>query len=90
MISNIAFTAVHQQLIYSVTVAFYNYAAAQARLATATQSLKNARDVQDVTEDRNKAASGRSPRSPRPARVTRRPIWLWYRRPGGHRTPISP
>jgi outer membrane protein len=42
VISNIAFTAVHQELIYSVTVAFYNYAAAQARLATATQSLKNA------------------------------------------------
>jgi outer membrane protein len=52
VISNIAFTAVHQQLIYSVAVAFYNHAAAQARLATATQSLKNAHDVQAAAEDR--------------------------------------
>ena len=42
VISNIAFTAAHQQLIYSVALAFYNHAAAQARLDTATQSLKNA------------------------------------------------
>jgi len=52
VISNIAFTAVHQQLIYSVAVAFYNHAAAQARLATVTQSLKNAHDVQAAAEDR--------------------------------------
>jgi outer membrane protein len=54
VISNIAFTVAHQQLIYSVTVAFYNHAAAQARLVTATQSLKNARDVQAAAEDRYK------------------------------------
>jgi outer membrane protein len=54
VISNIAFTAAHQQLIYSVAVAFYNQAAAQARLATATQSLKNAKDVQAAAEDRYK------------------------------------
>ena len=52
VISNIAFTAVHQQLIYSVALAFYNHASAQARLATATQSLKNAQDVQAAVEDR--------------------------------------
>jgi outer membrane protein len=52
VISNIAFTAAHQQLIYSVTLAFYSHAAAQARLATATQSLKNARAVQAAAEDR--------------------------------------
>lgn len=52
VISNIAFTTAHQQLIYSVTLAFYNHAAAQARLTTATQSLKNARDVQAAVEDR--------------------------------------
>lgn len=52
VISNIAFTAAHQQLIYSVSLAFYSHAAAQARLATATQSLKNARAVQAAAEDR--------------------------------------
>jgi outer membrane protein len=54
VVSNIAFTTAHQQLIYSVTLAFYNHAAAQARLATATQSLKNAKDVQAAAEDRYK------------------------------------
>jgi outer membrane protein len=52
VISNIAFTAAHQQLIYSITLAFYAHAAARARLATATQSLKNARVVQAAAEDR--------------------------------------
>jgi outer membrane protein len=52
VISNIAFTAVHQQLIYSISLAFYTHAAARARLATATQSLKNARAVQAAAEDR--------------------------------------
>src|SRR6202012_5916861 len=52
VISNIAFTAAHQQLIYNVSLAFYGNAAARARLVTATQSLKNARDVQAAAEDR--------------------------------------
>jgi outer membrane protein len=52
VISNIAFTAAHQQLIYGVALAFYAHAAAQARLATATQSLKNAHIVQAAAEDR--------------------------------------
>lgn len=58
VISNIGFTAVHQQLIYSVAVAFYKDAAAQARLTTATQSLKNAQDVQAAAEDRYKHGFG--------------------------------
>jgi outer membrane protein len=58
VISNIAFTAVHQQLIYSVAVAFYSHAAAQAHLTTATQSLKNAQDVQAAAEDRYKHGFG--------------------------------
>jgi outer membrane protein len=57
-ISNIAFTVAHQQLIYSVALAFYNHAAAGARLTTATQSLKNARDVQAAAEDRYGHAIG--------------------------------
>ncbi len=58
VISNIAFTAAHQQLIYSVTVAFYNHTAAQVRLTTATQSLYNAKDVQAAADDRYKHGIG--------------------------------
>jgi outer membrane protein len=58
VISNIAFTAAHQRLIYSVTLAFYNRSAAQARFKTATQSLKNAQDVQAAAEDRYKHSIG--------------------------------
>jgi outer membrane protein TolC len=52
VISNIAFTAAHQQVIYSVALAFYAHAAARARLVTAIQSLNNARAVQAAAEDR--------------------------------------
>jgi outer membrane protein len=52
LISNIAFTETHQQLIYNVGLAYYALAAAQARLATATDSLKNAQAVQASAEDR--------------------------------------
>jgi len=57
-ISNIAFTAAHQQVIYDVTLAFYAHAAAQARLATAIQSLKNAHSVQAAAEDRARHGIG--------------------------------
>jgi outer membrane protein len=43
VISNIGFTAAHQQLIYDVSSAFYANAAARARVGNAVQSLKNAR-----------------------------------------------
>jgi outer membrane protein TolC len=55
---NIAFTAAHQQVIYNVTLAFYAHAADQARLATATQSLKSAQAVQAAAEDRYKHGIG--------------------------------
>jgi outer membrane protein TolC len=58
VISNIAFTAAHQQVIYSVALAFYAHAAAQARLATATQSLKNAQAVQAAAEERTRQGIG--------------------------------
>jgi outer membrane protein TolC len=50
--SNIAFTAAHQQVIYNVSLAFYSYAAARARLAAAEKSLKDAEEVQVAAEDR--------------------------------------
>jgi outer membrane protein TolC len=52
VISNIAFTAAHQQLIYNVSLAFYVNAAARAHLTAATQSLANAKAVQAAGEDR--------------------------------------
>ena len=58
VVSNIAFTAVHQQLIHRVATAFYDHAAAEARLATASQSLKNAEAVQTAAENRYKHGVG--------------------------------
>jgi outer membrane protein TolC len=57
-ISNIAFTAAHQQVIYNVSLAFYADAAARARLATALKSLRDADDVQAAAEDRYKRGIG--------------------------------
>jgi outer membrane protein len=57
-ISNIAFTAAHQQVIYNVSLAFYADAAARARLATALKSLRDAEDVQAAAEDRYKRGIG--------------------------------
>lgn len=52
VISNIAFNAVHQQVIYDVSLAFYANAAARSRVDTAIRSLKNAQDVQAAAEER--------------------------------------
>ena len=58
IISNIAFNATHQQIIYDVSVAFYINAAARARAGTASQSLRNAQDVEAAANDRYKNAVG--------------------------------
>jgi outer membrane protein len=58
IVSNIAFNATHQQIIYDVSVAFYANTAAQARAAAASQSLKNAQDVEAAANDRYKNAIG--------------------------------
>ena len=58
IISNIAFNATHQQIIYDVSVAFYANAAARARAATTSQSLKDAQDVEAAANDRYKNAIG--------------------------------
>ena len=52
IISNIGFTAAHQQVIYEVSTAFYAFAAQRERLKTANQSLKNAQSIQAAAEDR--------------------------------------
>jgi outer membrane protein len=58
VISNIAFNAAHQQVIYNVTLAFYTHAAAQARAATAARSLSNAQAVEDAARARYKHGIG--------------------------------
>jgi outer membrane protein len=58
VIGNIAFTAAHQQVIYNVSLAFYANAAARARLASATKSLKDAEAVQTAAEDRYRRGIG--------------------------------
>ena len=58
VISNIAFTAAHQQVIYNVSLAFYANAAARAHLASAAKSLKDAEAVQAAAEDRYKRGIG--------------------------------
>src|SRR6202007_2799986 len=50
VIANIGFTAVHQQLIYKVALAYYTHVAAQARVGTAEKALRNAREVQAAAE----------------------------------------
>jgi outer membrane protein len=58
VISNIAFTETHQQVVYNVSLAFYAHAAARARLASASKSLQDAEDVQAAAEDRYKRGIG--------------------------------
>jgi outer membrane protein len=58
VISNIAFTAAHQQVIYNVSLAFYAHAAARARLASASKSLRDAQEVQDAAESKYKQDIG--------------------------------
>jgi outer membrane protein len=57
-ISNIAFTAAHQQVIYNVSLAFYSHAAARARLASAAKSLRDAEEVQGAAEGKYKQEIG--------------------------------
>ncbi len=58
VISNIAFTAAHQQVIYDVSAAFYANAAARSRAATAGQTLTNAQAVEAAANDRYKNSIG--------------------------------
>jgi outer membrane protein len=58
MASNIGFTAAHQRVILAVCLSFYAHTAAQARMRTAEQALKNTQDVQAAAEDRQKRGVG--------------------------------
>jgi Outer membrane protein len=52
VISNIAFTAAHQQVIYKVCLAYYGKAAADVRLETARQAVKNTAEIDAAAKAR--------------------------------------
>lgn len=51
-ISNIVFTAEHQNVIYKVSLAFYAYAAARTRAHNAVVAAKDAHNIQTAAEER--------------------------------------
>jgi outer membrane protein len=58
VISNIAFTAAHQQVIFNVSLAFYANAAARARLASTAEALRDTEEVQAAAESKYKHGIG--------------------------------
>ncbi|NYH16093.1 TolC family protein [Paraburkholderia bryophila] len=58
VIANIGFTAVHQQVIFDVSVAFYGYQAARARIDTTRQGLDNAEAILAAAQSRYKHGVG--------------------------------
>lgn len=58
VIANIGFTAVHQQVIHDVSVAFYAYEAARSRTVTTRQGLDNADAILAAARARYKQGIG--------------------------------
>lgn len=58
IVAGIGFTAAHQQLIESVSLAYYALGAAQARLGVAQRSLANSRQVLDAADARQRQGVG--------------------------------
>lgn len=52
VVSNIGFTAAHQEVIHAVTLAFYAHTAAEARVKLAEQSLRNTETVEAAAQER--------------------------------------
>jgi len=52
VVSNIGFTAAHQEVIHAVTLAFYAHTAAEARVKLAEQSLRNTETVEAAARER--------------------------------------
>lgn len=57
-ISNIAFTASHQQLIYAVSETFYARGAAEARVGTAEQSFQDSQAIEAAAQARYQRGVG--------------------------------
>lgn len=58
VVAGIAFTAAHQQLIESVSLAYYALGAAQARLSVAQRSRANSQQVLDAAQARHQQGVG--------------------------------
>lgn len=58
VISNVQFTAAHQNLIYRVSLAFYADAAARAKVQTADQTLRDALAVEAAAKERYRVGEG--------------------------------
>lgn len=58
VIANIRFTGTHQRLIHDVSLAYYAYVAARARVATTDKSLEDAKAVEDAANARYKHGVG--------------------------------
>lgn len=58
VMANIGFTALHQQVIFDTSVAFYTYQAARARIATTRQGLDNADAILAAAQSRYKHGVG--------------------------------
>ena len=58
VIADIGFTAAHQKLIHAISLAFYAYTAARARVDSADASLDDARAVQAAAEARKAQGVG--------------------------------
>jgi outer membrane protein len=58
VMANIGFTAVHQQVIFDVSVAFYAYQAARGRIGTTQQGLQNAEAILNAAQSRYKHGMG--------------------------------
>ena len=58
VMANIGFTAVHQQVIFDVSIAFYAYQAAHARIVTTRQGLDNAEAILAAAQSRYKHGVG--------------------------------
>jgi outer membrane protein TolC len=56
--SNIAFTAAHQRVIHDVCLAYYANAAAQSRVVTADEALRNAHAVEAAADERRRHGVG--------------------------------
>ena len=52
VVADVAFTGAHQKIIHDVCLAYYARAATHARVASAAQSLSNARDVEAAAQAR--------------------------------------
>ena len=88
--SNVAFTAVHQQVIHDVTVAYYRYEAARSRALSAQQGSRTRTRSSRPPARGSSTASARSSNSHRRRRTAHRPTSRSCRPTARRATATSP